>query len=47
MHPDIVDKYNYIFLWDEDLGVQHFNAQRLVKTRASHLCVFHLLSISY
>ena len=28
MHPDIVDQYNYIFLWDEDLGVEHFHAER-------------------
>lgn len=28
MHPDIVDQYNYIFLWDEDLGVEHFHAEK-------------------
>ncbi|KAL2609816.1 hypothetical protein R1flu_028389 [Riccia fluitans] len=28
LHPDIVAKYNYIFLWDEDLGVEHFHASR-------------------
>lgn len=28
MHPDIVATYNYIFLWDEDLGVENFNADR-------------------
>lgn len=28
MHPDIVEQYNYIFLWDEDLGVENFNASR-------------------
>ncbi|KAG0554048.1 hypothetical protein KC19_12G059100 [Ceratodon purpureus] len=31
MHPDIVDQYNYIFLWDEDLGVEHFHADRYLK----------------
>jgi hypothetical protein len=31
MHPDIVDQYNYIFLWDEDLGVEHFDAQRYLE----------------
>ncbi|XP_024381457.1 uncharacterized protein [Physcomitrium patens] len=31
MHPDIVDRYNYIFLWDEDLGVEHFNAERYLE----------------
>ena len=25
LHPDIVAEYNYIFLWDEDLGVEHFH----------------------
>lgn len=28
LHPDIVAEYNYIFLWDEDLGVEHFNPKR-------------------
>ncbi|KAJ8440361.1 hypothetical protein Cgig2_012797 [Carnegiea gigantea] len=27
LHPDIVAKYSYIFLWDEDLGVENFNVQ--------------------
>ncbi|EXB61165.1 hypothetical protein L484_007431 [Morus notabilis] len=28
LHPDIVSDYAYIFLWDEDLGVEHFNVDR-------------------
>ncbi|KAK1295556.1 hypothetical protein QJS10_CPA16g00990 [Acorus calamus] len=28
LHPDVVDEYDYIFLWDEDLGVEHFNPVR-------------------
>ncbi|XAR64885.1 hypothetical protein NMG60_11008772 [Bertholletia excelsa] len=28
LHPDIVADYNYIFLWDEDLGVDHFQPER-------------------
>lgn len=28
LHPDIVALYNYIFIWDEDLGVDHFHANR-------------------
>lgn len=28
LHPDIVAEYNYIFLWDEDLGVENFNPER-------------------
>lgn len=27
LHPDIVAPYEYIFIWDEDLGVEHFNAE--------------------
>ncbi|KAM5561888.1 hypothetical protein ABKV19_022462 [Rosa sericea] len=30
LHPDIVAQYGYIFLWDEDLGVDNFNPQRYV-----------------
>ncbi|VFQ92667.1 unnamed protein product [Cuscuta campestris] len=30
LHPDIVAEYNYIFLWDEDLGVQNFNPKNYV-----------------
>ncbi|XP_030499612.2 uncharacterized protein LOC115714978 [Cannabis sativa] len=28
LHPDIVAEYRYIFLWDEDLGVENFNPKR-------------------
>ncbi|XP_057782861.1 uncharacterized protein LOC131000798 isoform X2 [Salvia miltiorrhiza] len=28
LHPDIVAAYDYIFLWDEDLGVEHFHVGR-------------------
>lgn len=28
LHPDVVSIYDYIFLWDEDLGVEHFNPAR-------------------
>ncbi|KAI7747362.1 hypothetical protein M8C21_026609, partial [Ambrosia artemisiifolia] len=28
LHPSAVPIYDYIFLWDEDLGVQHFNPRR-------------------
>lgn len=31
LHPDIVAEYSYIFLWDEDLGVEKFNPNRYVK----------------
>uniref|UniRef100_A0A7N0ZSS3 Uncharacterized protein n=1 Tax=Kalanchoe fedtschenkoi TaxID=63787 RepID=A0A7N0ZSS3_KALFE len=28
MHPDIVSEYAYVFLWDEDLGVDNFDPKR-------------------
>ncbi|GLT64026.1 hypothetical protein SLA2020_365430 [Shorea laevis] len=28
LHPDIVSEYAYIFLWDEDLGVENFDVGR-------------------
>ncbi|MCO5564426.1 hypothetical protein L7F22_018087 [Adiantum nelumboides] len=28
LHPDIVSSYRYIFLWDEDIGVENFHAGR-------------------
>uniref|UniRef100_A0A0E0H8F5 tRNA pseudouridine(55) synthase n=2 Tax=Oryza TaxID=4527 RepID=A0A0E0H8F5_ORYNI len=31
LHPDIVAAYEYIFIWDEDLGVEHFNAEEYIK----------------
>ncbi|XP_022975264.1 uncharacterized protein LOC111474390 isoform X2 [Cucurbita maxima] len=30
LHPDIVSEYNYIFLWDEDLGVENFDPKRYI-----------------
>ncbi|CAJ1792287.1 unnamed protein product [Sphenostylis stenocarpa] len=31
LHPDIVAPYDYIFVWDEDLGVEHFDAEEYLK----------------
>lgn len=28
LHPDVVAPYDYIFIWDEDLGVEHFDAEK-------------------
>ncbi|KAL8130435.1 hypothetical protein V2J09_019590, partial [Rumex salicifolius] len=28
LHPDVVSIYDYVFLWDEDLGVKHFHPGR-------------------
>ncbi|WOL19999.1 hypothetical protein Cni_G28801 [Canna indica] len=31
LHPDVISVYDYIFLWDEDLGVDNFNPGRYLK----------------
>ncbi|CAN6842149.1 unnamed protein product [Brassica oleracea] len=31
LHPDVVSAYEYIFIWDEDLGVEHFNADKYIE----------------
>ncbi|GLU03149.1 hypothetical protein SLE2022_203660 [Rubroshorea leprosula] len=36
LHPDIVARYDYIFIWDEDLGVEHFNAEEYIKLVRKH-----------
>ncbi|XP_010556214.1 PREDICTED: uncharacterized protein LOC104825558 [Tarenaya hassleriana] len=36
LHPDIIAAYDYIFVWDEDLGVEHFNAEEYIKTVKKH-----------
>lgn len=28
LHPDITAGYDYVFLWDEDIGVEDFNPNR-------------------
>ncbi|CAI8603224.1 unnamed protein product [Vicia faba] len=30
LHPDIVAEYDYIFLWDEDLGVENFHPKKYI-----------------
>ncbi|KAK8526397.1 hypothetical protein V6N13_017434 [Hibiscus sabdariffa] len=36
LHPDIVAPYDYIFIWDEDLGVEHFNAEKYIELVRKH-----------
>ncbi|OEL37870.1 hypothetical protein BAE44_0001112, partial [Dichanthelium oligosanthes] len=36
LHPDVVARYDYIFIWDEDLGVEHFNAEAYIKLVRKH-----------
>lgn len=31
LHPDVVSVYDYIFLWDEDVAVDHFDPRRYLK----------------
>ncbi|KAE9600596.1 hypothetical protein Lalb_Chr14g0374591 [Lupinus albus] len=36
LHPDIVSAFEYIFIWDEDLGVEHFNADKYINLVKKH-----------
>lgn len=36
LHPDIVAPYDYIFIWDEDLGVENFDAEEYIKIVKKH-----------
>lgn len=36
LHPDIVAPYDYIFMWDEDLGVENFDAEEYIKLVKKH-----------
>ncbi|MQL95644.1 hypothetical protein Taro_028317 [Colocasia esculenta] len=36
LHPDVVAAYEYIFIWDEDLGVEHFNAEKYIELVKKH-----------
>ncbi|XP_021650033.2 uncharacterized protein LOC110642340 [Hevea brasiliensis] len=36
LHPDIVAAYEYIFIWDEDLGVENFNAEKYIELVKKH-----------
>lgn len=31
LHPDLVEPYEYIFIWDEDLGLEHFDPTKYVE----------------
>ncbi|KAL0460711.1 UNVERIFIED_CONTAM: hypothetical protein Slati_0698300, partial [Sesamum latifolium] len=36
LHPDVVVPYDYIFIWDEDLGVEHFDAEKYIELVKKH-----------
>ncbi|MCL7036576.1 hypothetical protein MKW94_022374 [Papaver nudicaule] len=35
LHPDVVSSYDYVFLWDEDLGVENFHPGRYLQIMMS------------
>ncbi|PWA66752.1 hypothetical protein CTI12_AA322950 [Artemisia annua] len=36
LHPNIIAPYDYIFIWDEDLGVEHFDSEEYIKLVRKH-----------
>ncbi|KAL6520205.1 hypothetical protein OROMI_032385 [Orobanche minor] len=36
LHPDIVAPYDYIFIWDEDVGIDNFDAEEYIKLVTKH-----------
>jgi len=36
LHPDMLAPYEYVFIWDEDLGLQNFDAEEYVKVVDKH-----------
>ncbi|KAH7577285.1 hypothetical protein JRO89_XS01G0231700 [Xanthoceras sorbifolium] len=36
LHPDIVAAYDHIFIWDEDLGLDNFDAEEYIKLVRKH-----------
>ncbi|KAG2673966.1 hypothetical protein I3760_13G113900 [Carya illinoinensis] len=36
LHPDVISAFEYIFIWDEDLGVQHFNGDKYIELVKKH-----------
>lgn len=49
LHPDIVAQYEYIFIWDEDLGVDHFNSDEYVALFLvlTYYAKLHLINIMF
>lgn len=43
LHPDIVAPYKYIFIWDEDLGVEHFDAEEWVQHTTLYMTMLNYL----
>ncbi|KAJ0039760.1 hypothetical protein Pint_27205 [Pistacia integerrima] len=54
LHPDVVAAYEYIFIWDEDLGVEHFNGEKFTEENSGccndpHVppCAAYVFSLSH
>jgi hypothetical protein len=52
LHPDIVSAYEYIFIWDEDLGVEHFNGDKydfhvFTLLKCTLYSIFSLINLLY
>ncbi|MCD7472819.1 hypothetical protein HAX54_014188 [Datura stramonium] len=47
LHPDVVASYDYIFIWDEDLGVENFNAENLLNNGSCVLSRSMAMCLAY
>ncbi|AEE28958.1 hypothetical protein AtNW77_Chr1g0014211 [Arabidopsis thaliana] len=36
LHPDIVAPYDYVFIWDEDLGLENFDVEEYIRLIKKH-----------
>lgn len=36
MHPSVVAPYEYVFLWDQDLGAETFDAEEYIRVARKH-----------
>nr|CAD1820252.1 unnamed protein product [Ananas comosus var. bracteatus] len=36
LHPNVVAAYDYIFIWDEDIGVEHFDPEKYINIIKKH-----------
>ncbi|KAK3205980.1 hypothetical protein Dsin_020026 [Dipteronia sinensis] len=36
LHPDVVAAYEYILIWDEDLGLEHYNGEKYMQLVKKH-----------
>ncbi|EFJ32148.1 hypothetical protein SELMODRAFT_85805 [Selaginella moellendorffii] len=36
LHPDVIEPFEYLFLWDEDLDLEHFDAHKYIELVRKH-----------